>query len=56
MKFFLVWAFISASGSLDFIQVGAFDTMRGCLEIKRDMKDRKGKWAKGSFSCVWVRE
>jgi len=56
MKFFLVWAFISASGSLDLIQISTFDTMRGCLKMKRDMEDRKGKWAKGSFNCVWVRK
>lgn len=56
MKYFLIWAFITATGDLQFTQVAEFKQMRHCLEMKRELAKDRGKWARGGFNCVWVRQ
>ncbi len=56
MKFFLVWAFITSTGGLSFSPVGEFAQMRQCIQMKKVLQKQKGKWAKGSFNCVWVKK
>jgi hypothetical protein len=55
MKYFLIWAFLNSSGGLSITTVAEFNQMRPCLEMKKELKAQKGKWAKGAFNCVWVK-
>lgn len=54
MKFFLIFVYLSASGSPQFMPVASFDNMRNCISAKQEMVKQKAEIAQGSYNCVWM--